>query len=448
MHDFVADIGRYLDKPTARGLANAVSRGISDGTLAPGQKLPPIRLLAAGLDLAPATVASAWGLLARSGAIRTDGRRGTTIVDTATAESSRYRRALEHSTDFLQDLSTGVPDPALLPGLMRALQYLTTAATPGSYLDQPVLPELRDVLRKQWPYDVEALTIVDGAMDALDLAARTLVRFGDRVIVEHPCFPPLLDLLEAIGADIVGVPLDESGMQIDRLREALTSPVKAVFIQPRGQNPTGVSLTRTRARQIASALERQDTTVVEDDSAGAVASTEALSIGLWMPHKTLHIRSFSKSHGPDLRLAAMSGPGALINQISRRRQLGQGWSSRLLQRVLLNLLTDPRAIAEVTYAREEYKRRRDALKEALARHHIQVGGSDGINLWIPVHDETAATVRLASQGIGVTPGSPFNVLPDQAQHIRVTCGLVTTGYTDIAATLAGAATAGFTRMTR
>ncbi len=448
MTDIVTGIGGYLEKPTARGLANAVSRGIRDGTLPPGTKLPPIRVLASGLGLAPATVASAWGLLTRSGTIRTDGRRGTTVVDTQTLESSRYRRALEHSTEFHQDLSTGVPDPVLLPDLTRALQYLTTAATPGSYLDDPVLTELENVLRKDWPYDSEALTIVDGAMDGLELAARTLVRFGDRVIVEHPCFPPLLDLLEAIGADIVGIPLDEHGMRMDSLTEALSSPVKAVFIQPRGQNPTGVSLDITRARQIAAVLERQGAPVVEDDSAGAVASTPAISLGLWIPTKTLHIRSFSKSHGPDLRLAAMSGPSTLINQISHRRQLGQGWSSRLLQRILLNLLTDPHTVDVVAHARDEYRRRREALKHALTRHDIQVGGSDGINIWIPVHDETAATVRLASQGIGVTPGSPFNVLPDRAQHIRVTCGLVSSGHQDLAGNLARAATAGFSRLTR
>ncbi|MDQ2956005.1 MAG: aminotransferase class I/II-fold pyridoxal phosphate-dependent enzyme [Actinomycetota bacterium] len=446
--DTVTDIRGYLEKPTARGLANAVSRGIRDGTLPPGMKLPPVRVLAAGLGLAPATVAAAWALLARSGAIRTDGRRGTTVVDTQRLESSRYRRALAHTTDFRQDLSTGVPDPALLPDLTRALQYLTTAATPGSYLDQPVLPELVDVLREDWPYEAEDITIFDGAMDALELTARTLVRFGDRVIVEHPCFPPLLDLLEAIGAEIVGVPLDGHGMRIDLLTEALASPVAAVFIQPLGQNPTGISLDLKRARQLATVLDRHDAPVVEDDSAGAVSSAQPISLGRWIPSKTLHIRSFSKSHGPDLRLAAMSGPSSLIDQLRHRRQLGQGWSSRLLQRILLNLLTDPQAIKQVAYARGEYRRRRAALTEALARHDVLVGGNDGINLWIPVHDEAAATVRLASQGIGVTPGSPFNVLPDPIQHLRLTCGLVSGGHQDLAAILASAADAGSWRMTQ
>ena len=70
---------------------------------------------------------------------------------------------------------------------------------------------------------------------------------------------------------------------------------------------------------------------------------------------------------------------------------------------------------------------------------IDVPGSDGLNIWVPVHDETAAVVRLASQGIGVTPGTPFDVVPGGGGHIRVTSGLVPEGHEELAATLAGAA---------
>ena len=86
-----------------------------------------------------------------------------------------------------------------------------------------MLPELRGLLRADWPYDAEELTVVDGAMDALDLVSRSLLRFGDRVVVEHPCFPPLLDLLESIGAEVVGVPIDDEGLLPDALAAALAA---------------------------------------------------------------------------------------------------------------------------------------------------------------------------------------------------------------------------------
>src|SRR5699024_7453907 len=125
----------------------------------------------------------------------------------------------------------GVPDESLLPSLDPALRALTTAGTPGSYLDDPVLPGLHEVLRAEWPCPAEDLTVVDGAMDALEQVARTTLRFGDRVAVEDPCFPPLVDLLESMGVRIVGVPVDEEGMSATHLAEAVATPVVAVVLQ-------------------------------------------------------------------------------------------------------------------------------------------------------------------------------------------------------------------------
>jgi DNA-binding transcriptional MocR family regulator len=182
--------------------------------------------------------------------------------------------------------------------------------------------------------------------------------------------------------------------------------------------------------------------VVEDDSAGAVAAAAPISLGQWIPEQVIHIRSFSKSHGPDLRLAAMSGPSNLLREVIHRRQLGQGWSSRVLQRVLLSLLTDPAAVADVDRARDEYTRRRLSLVAALTARGVQVASGDGLNLWVPVHDESAAIVRLASQGVGVTPGTPFDVRPGGGGHVRVTVGLVAEGYEELAEILAAAANTG------
>ena len=429
-------IEERFELPSAKGLAQAVSRAVREGALQPGAKLPPIRAVATRLGLSPTTVSAGWGLLARSGAIHSDGRRGTTVSGLQDPAPGRYQRALDRQLDFALDLSTGIPDPALLPNLGLAMGELTTAGIPGSYLDDPVLPALLEVLRSQWPYPVEELMVVDGAMDALDLVARSLLRFGDRVVVEHPCFPPLLDLLESIGVEVVGVPLDEAGLQPGPLADTLRSSVAAVFLQPRAQNPTGASLTTDRARDLASLLSRAGMPVVEDDSAGAVAASAPISLGQWIPAQVIHIRSFSKSHGPDLRLAAMGGPADLLRETKHRRQLGQGWSSRLLQRVLLSLLTDLGAVADVDHARDEYTRRRGSLVAALSARGVEVANGDGLNLWVPVHDESAAIVRLASQGVGVTPGTPFDVLPGGGGHVRVTVGLVADGYEELAQILA------------
>jgi DNA-binding transcriptional MocR family regulator len=444
MRALVSTIEQRLDAPTARGLAQAVSRAIRDGELVPGQHLPPIRTVAKELMLSPTTVSAAWQLLARSGAIRSDGRRGTTVAQLGSQGGERYARALSHETEVSLDLSTGIPDALLLPDLSAALGSLDGAATPDSYLDDPVLPELRGAVLDQWPYAAEDLLIVDGAMDALDLIVRSLLRPGDVAVVEDPGFPPLLDLLEARDIEVVGVPLDDSGMSVDGLEQALAARPSVVFLQPLGQNPTGITMTPTRARRLARLLAGTGAFVVEDDSAGDVAASDALSLGTWVPDRVLHVRSFSKSFGPDLRIAALGGPEELLAPVRRTRALGQGWTSRLLQRVLASLLTDETATRQVERARGEYARRRELVTRRLAERGIEVPGTDGLNIWVPVRDESAAVLRLASQGIAVTPGNPFHVEPQRgpAGHVRVTTGLLRSDHEAVADLLADAALVG------
>jgi DNA-binding transcriptional MocR family regulator len=440
MDQLLARLGRA--EPSARGLAAVVEEAVRDGVLAAGDPLPPIRTLARQLSVSPTTVSAAWATLARSGTIRTDGRRGTTVAEPRRSGPVRFRRVLDHDTRLAVDLSTGVPDPLLLPDLRPVLGSISGALTPGSYLDEPVLPELARVLRADWPYRAQRLSIVDGAMDGLELIARTQLHQGERVIVEHPCFPPLLDLLEARGVEVVGVPLDDEGLVVDALRGAL--PARALVLQPRAHNPTGISMSAGRARSIARLLEPSDTLVIEDDSAGAIAQSGPLSLGRWLPDRTLHVRSYSKSYGPDLRLAALGGPADALARIAALRQLGQVWSSRLLQRLLLGLLTDPGVARHVAAARDTYARRRQEFVEALGGHGVAVTGTDGFNVWVPVADETAAVARLATQGIGVAPGAPFAVLPGTDPHVRVTVGLLRH---DLAGTAAAIAQAGRAALT-
>lgn len=426
-----------MDAPTARGLANAVAQALAERVVAPGDRLPPIRTVAVQLGLSPTTVSAAWGMLARAGTIQTDGRRGTLLLDRHVGPT-RYRRSLPQPSELAQDLSSGTPDPRLLPAIAPALRRAATS-TPTTYLDDPVRPELAAVLRADWPFAPERLTVVDGAMDALQLIASVHLRFGDRVAVEQPCFPPLLDLLDSVGAVLHPVGLDDDGPLPDEVSAAAEAGARALFLQPRAQNPTGASLSSRRLKELAVAVGTSEMIIVEDDSAGAIAAPPATSLGAVLPGRTLHIRSFSKSHGPDLRLAALGGPAALVDPVVERRFLGQGWTSRLLQGVLCDLLTHAPSIRAVERARGTYARRRAAMVVALADEGITIGGRDGLNIWVPVNDESAALLRLASDGIGASAGGPFHIDTPAQSHLRLTVGLAATGHRDLAARVAAAA---------
>ena len=436
----VDELRRRLQEPTSRGLAGAVSAAIGDGALVEGQLLPPIRVLAAELALSPSTVAAAWAVLVRAGAIRTDGRRGSRVA-TLRPGPSRYRRALERPTTPRLDLSTGTPDPALLPDLGPSLARLGRRATAGRYLDDPTLPELAQALAATWPTPAPSLTVVDGAMDGLDALARQTLRPGDLVIVENPAFPPLLDLLDALGVRIQGVRLDDEGVVADDLAVALERRPAALFLQPRAHNPTGVTLSPRRVEELAALIEGTSTLVVEDDSVGDVAESPPVSLARFLPGQTVHVRSFSKSHGPDLRLAVMSGPPSVMTGLTERRHLGQGWTSRLLQSLLADLLTQASARAQVEAARREYARRRAAVIARLALRGMPLPAGEGLNLWLPVADETAALVSLAAHGIAAAAGRPFAAGGANGPHLRVTVGLVDDDSDAVADLLAEAAAA-------
>lgn len=438
-------ISLAVEEATPHGIAAAVARLITSGDLAPGDRLPTVRELASDLGVSPATVSHAWQALSGVGLIVSRGRSGSFVRESPRKWlPPRYQGLAGQLEATRLDLSTGTPDPELLPALGPAFSRVSSRAGTVSYLDQPVIPELEAALRASWPYEVEAMTVVDGALDALSRALEIVVRFGDRVVVEDPGFPPIYDLLEHFGAVRIPVGVDEEGMRPDLLEQALIQRPTTIILQPRAQNPTGRSLTVERSRQLAEVIRRSrhasEAIVLEDDHSGAISSMPDVSLGTWIPEQVLHIRSFSKSHGPDLRIAAIGGPTEIIDQLVARRILGPGWTSRMLQVMLYDLLTDATSVSQISDARSIYRRRQLHLSQALASQGVVLPPADGINTWLPVADERAAIVQLAATGIRVAAGTPFQASSSGA-FVRVTAGMVRDDFDGVAENLAAASRA-------
>ncbi len=427
----------FVEDKSPRGIAAAVHRMIRAEQVGPGDRLPTVRELAMALSISPATVSEAWQALGSVGAIQARGRAGTFVRDVA--EPTRPTRYLgiagAPSDGAAIDLSTGTPDPALLPALHEAIERFTSGATAwtSSYLDEPVLPALHEHLESSWPFRAQRLTVVDGALDALSRIVDQIVGLGDRVVMESPGFPPLIDMLDRAGAEIIPVAMDEQGVMPSELTAALALAPVAVFVQPRAQNPTGTSMTRLRSSQLAEVLAGSRAWVIEDDHCGEISIAEDVSIGQFLPERCVHIRSYSKSHGPDLRIAAVGGAAEVIDPLVARRMLGPGWTSRLLQAVLVELLTHADPQRAVSDARVAYARRGTWLREKLKDRSVDTSPGDGINVWVPVADERSALITLAASGIRVAPGSPFLVGGDSSSGsgLRVTTAMLSDEEADI-----------------
>lgn len=441
----LALISASVEHRTPEGIAAAISRLIRGGDLGVGDRLPTVREVASELGVSPATVSSAWRALSGVGLIHSRGRSGSFVLKASTPWMPPHFGELAGShVEAKLDLSTGTPDPAMLPELGHALARVASRAVTESYLDVRVVPELERHLRQMWPFAPGTLTIIDGALDAISRCLEVIARYGDRVVIEDPGFPPFLDLLEQLGIEAIPVPLDNEGMRPDLLAAALDQNPAAVIFQPRAQNPTGVSWSPERARELARVIKSKSHVcnpyLIEDDHSGEISAAPALSLGGWLPHRTLHVRSFAKSHGPDLRIGALGGPTKVVDRVISRRMLGPGWTSRMLQTILLDLLTASESVTQVTEARRVYRARQRALSEALVRHGADHSPTDGVNTWLRVRDEREAILSLAAAGIKVAAGSPFYAIkPETEQFVRITAGRLTADFDQVGSALAAAA---------
>lgn len=409
-------LARRVQVTSARGIASSVAELIRSGELSPGDALPHVRSLASELRVSPATVSAAWALLKKRGLALGHGRSGTRVSSPVGLSASIEPAA---TIPPRADLRLLYPDKELLPPLRPALA--NAADLPGLevYYDSPILPGLREVVEPEWPYAAEAFAVANGASDALWSVLQPLSVPGDRIVVESPTQPQLLHLMSHLGLSVIGVDVDENGPSPDQLRSALATRPVAVFTQPRAHVPTGASTTVERARTIAGLLERRtETMVIEYDERKAVVGDAMVSIGSYLPERTVHIKSFEKSHGPDLRLAVIGAASSRLDYIHSHMRLTRQWTSRILQSALAWLLQDPATIEHVAAARAAYADRQSTLCGDLNEHGVQIQPHPSFCVWLPVANEQRAVEYLNAHGVMVLAGASSYVAGGDP-HIRI-----------------------------
>jgi DNA-binding transcriptional MocR family regulator len=404
-------LGEYpIEGRGAAEIAASIERAVGSGDLEPGQLLPPQRELAAHLGVNPNTVAAAYRILRDRGVIETAGRRGSRVRP-APATTGRDRIRVE-VPDGVRNLADGNPDPALLPPLVPA--FAAAAAerdgAPVLYGDEPVEPELARLARAGLDADGVPdgpLAVVSGALDGVERVLAAHLRPGDTVAVEDPGWGRVFDLVPALGLRAAPVGVDDDGPLPDDVRRALRSGARALIVTDRAQNPTGAALSAPRARALRAVLrEHPETLLVEDDHGHGIVDVPLHPLAGATRHWAF-VRSAAKAYGPDLRLAVLTGDPVTVDRVRGRQRLGPGWVSRVLQRALVRLwrdgAVDPRAVAA------SYGERRDALVAELARRGVAAHGRSGMNVWVPVPDETGVVARLLHAGWAVAPGARFRI---------------------------------------
>jgi DNA-binding transcriptional MocR family regulator len=322
----------------------------------------------------------------------------------------------------VRDISTGNPDTRLLPPLGPALAEAAArgAREPALYGGPIIDPELARLARAGLDADgvpAGPVGLTSGSLDAIERVLAAHLRPGDAVAVEDPGWSSLLDLVPAMGLRAVPVAMDDEGPLVAEVARALASGVRALVVTDRGQNPTGAAISADRAGELRALLAaHRQVLVIDDDHVHDLVELPLHCLS-GVTDRWALVRSTAKAYGPDLRLAVYTGDAVTVDRVRGRHRLGAGWVSHLLQRAVVHLwqsgAVDPAAVAR------SYRERREALLVALGERGVAARGRSGMNLWLPVPDETGAVAGLLQRGWAVAPGARYRMRSSPGVRLTV-----------------------------
>ncbi|MGW7611244.1 aminotransferase class I/II-fold pyridoxal phosphate-dependent enzyme [Streptomyces sp. NPDC054766] len=413
-------LGEYrIEGRRAADIAASVEQAVGSGDLEPGQLLPPMRELAEELGVNANTVAAAYRTLRERGVIETAGRRGSRVRPKPATTGREYLRV--EAPEGVRNMGEGNPDPALLPALADAFAAAARQSDrrPVQYGEDAVEPELERLARAGLAADgvpEGPVVVTSGSLDAIERVLMAHLRPGDAIAIEDPGWGSLFDLVPALGLRTVGVGVDDEGPLPADVRRALAAGARALIVTDRAQNPTGAAVTEPRARALRSVLREYPRTLLIEDDHGHQIVDLPLHPLAGVTHSWAFVRSVAKAYGPDLRLAVLTGDPVTVDRVHGRQRLGPGWVSRLLQKAVVHLWTS--GAVDVGAVAAAYGARRDTLIDALKARGVEAYGRSGMNVWIPVPDETGAVSRLLHSGWAVAPGARFRM--NAPPGIRIT----------------------------
>jgi GntR family transcriptional regulator/MocR family aminotransferase len=396
-----SSVDAHLDWTPGSGrtaLANAIRAAIRDGRWRPDVVVPSTRALAADLGVARGTVTRVYADLAAEGYLRTS-QGAPTRVATAGAAPLSAGAAHVRRTTARWTLQTGRPDASLFPrDLWLASTRRVLAHTPNDTFGFPE-PRGSVVLRTTLAAylgrsrgvlaDPARIVVVGGFTHGLAVLGRALADLGMRELAfEDPSIRQFREVAASAGQRVVGVPVDDDGLVVDRL----TSP--AVVVTPAHQAPLGVTMAPARR----TALARHGALVVEDDYDGEfrydrhqVGALQALA-----PERVIYAGTASKSLSPSLRLGWLVLPRFLVDPVLAALSASGTVPPMLDQLVLADLISSGAYDRHVRRCRSEYRSRRDRVVAALPKHLTPQGISAGLQLSVPLPAAAEAAVPSAA----------------------------------------------------
>jgi 2-aminoadipate transaminase len=313
----------------------------------------------------------------------------------------------------------------------QAFQYVLTRGVGA--LIQAVMEYART---KGMAPTLEQTLITDGSQQGLDLVSRILLDPGDVVLVELPSYIGATSAFRAAQARMVGVRLDERGLDIEDLRRrhaeerAAGRRVKLLYVVPNFQNPSGISHPVANRRELLEAARELDLLILEDDPYGDLyfeAEPRPTLKSMDEEGRVLYLASFSKILAPGLRTAFLLGPEEILAKVEIAKQSANLCGSSIDQRIVLGCLRRGLIDEQKARIRPYYRSKRDAMLEALQREGLPgvrwTHPAGGLFVWVTLPegmDAEKLLPRAVEEGVAYVAGAPFFVDGTGGNTMRLT----------------------------
>lgn len=447
-------LDRESDIPLYQQIGNYLRNAILSGTLTAHTRLPAYRQLAEDLGVNRATIENAYSLLEAEGLVFSRMGSGTYVLPQPLIpkttknntnpslplwqQSFRFQESstnLDSIDEMLQtsghpspiSFASGISDTRQFPSeefrkilqtVMRRDQFAALEYGERSGY-APLREGIVHILASQGlQTNSESILITAGSQQAIFLVAQVLLKPNDIILVENPTYSVAIDLFRALGFQIIGIPIDRQGMQVEKLEKLLQQHhPKLIYTIPNFHNPTGTCLSSPRRRELILLAEKYNVPILEDDFVGdlryeghAQPSLKALDTN----GKVIYVGTFSKMLMPGLRVGFIVADGPVYDSLLNFKRLSDLATSTLIQRALDAYVTVGRYQTYLHRSSQTFRKRRDVMVEAIKRYmptkvlfDIPAGG---LFIWLRLPEKMYADELLplaCKEGVSFVPGNFF-----------------------------------------
>jgi 2-aminoadipate transaminase len=336
-----------------------------------------------------------------------------------------FAGGLPDARTFPRDRAASLLAEFAASGETAAFQYTPTQGLAGT-LD--AVAGRLETLQGRRPADDELL-ITSGGIEALELVGKTLLDRGDTVVVEGPTYLGAIMAVRGFEAEVVAVPMDDKGLEVDELERMLVGGLRPKFLYtiPDHQNPAGVSLSADRRETLVELARRYGFLVLEDVAYRELSFDDDPPASLWglAPDTVVQSGTTSKSLFPGVRLGWAAGPAEICAKLVSAKQNTDQCSGGLGQRILEEYIRRGWIDEQLAESRALYRSKWERLSSALSRS-MPAGvewthPTGGFFTWLTLTgwDANELVSRAADAGVGIVPGTMFYADGRGGENIRL-----------------------------